>query len=299
MAVRDLPIVGDSFNVGFRFQRYWDTPMANAFFSCEAGAGLFFVSMFVGYIPGMILGIVAGVGLKAFFHLTHMGVPYRSWRAAIRPDRSWTSRGVLGIAVLVVFGVAHIAILQYGLAVAWGLPGFVTDLVKFGAGVGAVSCMCYQGFAMSHSNAISLWATGLMPVSSFVYALTSGVLLTLALAFNGHLAEQAGLREMLVTVGLFSCFALVAVLLSLLHASRHGSPGAQKSFDLLTTSLYAKWFYSLIWAVGIVVPVLVLWLAPTYTLVLVAALGVLIGHYAFRVLIFKAGVYEPIMSFRP
>jgi hypothetical protein len=138
-----------------------------------------------------------------------------------------------------------------------------------------------------------------MPVSSFVYALTSGVLLTLALAFNGHLAEQAGLREILVTAGLFSCFALVAVLLSLLHASRHGSPGAQKSFDLLTKSLYAKWFYSLIWVAGIVVPVLVLWLAPGYTLVLVAALGALIGHYAFRVLIFKAGVFEPIMSFRP
>lgn len=299
MAVRDLPIVGDSFNVGFRLQRHWDTPMANAFFSCEAGAGLFLVSMLIGFVPGMIVGLIVGVGLKAFFHLTHMGVPFRSWRAAIRPDRSWTSRGVMGIAVLVAFGLAHIFIGYYGLAAAWGLPGVVTDLVMFGAAVGALSCMTYQGFAMSHSSAISLWSTGLMPVSSFVYALTSGVLLTLALGWNGYFAEQAAVRGILVTVGLFSCLALAAVLLSLMHAARHGAPGAQKSFELLAQTVYAKWFYLLIWIVGVITPVLILWLAPGYQAIIVAALAVLVGHYAFRVLIFKAGVFEPIMSFRP
>jgi len=299
MAIQDLPIVGDSFKLGFRFQRYWDMPMANAFFACEFGAGMFLVSLLVNYVPGMIAGLVIGVGLKSFFHLTHMGVPLKSWRALLRPDRSWISRGLLGIVFFVCFGAAHIANQWYGLSTAWNLPGFAGDLVRFGAGAAAVVCMTYQGFAMSHSSAISLWSTGLMPISSFVYSAASGVMLVLAMAWNSFLAERPDTRQMLITAGLFLCFAVVGVIVSLLHASRHGSPGARKSFELLTQTLYAKWFYSLIWVVGIFVPVLVLWLTPTHAGIIIATAAILLGHYAYRVLIFKAGVFEPIMSFRP
>jgi len=299
MAVQDLPIVGDSFNLGFRFQRYWDTPMANAFFACEFGAGLFLVSLLTDFVPGMIGGLLVGVGLKTFFHLTHMGVPLQSWRAILRADRSWISRGLIGIVFFVFFGAAHIANQWYGLSTAWNLPWVVGDLVRFGAGAAAVVCMTYQGFAMSHSSAISLWSTGLMPVSSFVYSAASGVMLVLATGWNTAFAERPDTRQMLITAGMYLCFAVAAVLISLLHASRHGSPGARKSFELLTKDLYAKWFYSLIWIVGIIVPVLVLWLAPTYTAIILATAAILIGHYSYRVLIFKAGVFEPIMSFRP
>jgi hypothetical protein len=31
----------------------------------------------------------------------------------------------------------------------------------------------------------------------------------------------------------------------------------------------------------------------------IAAAGMLAGYYAFRLLVFKAGVFEPIMNFRP
>lgn len=299
MAVQDLPIVGDSFNVGFRFQRYWDTSMANAFFCCEFGAGFFLVSLLLGFVPGMIAGLVVGVTLKSYFHLSHMGVPMQSWRAILRPDRSWISRGLMGIVCFVGFGVAHIANAWFGLIAAWGLPEVMSDLIRFAAAAAAVVCMTYQGFAMSHSSAISLWSTGLMPVSSFIYSAASGVMLVLAMGWSTFLAERPDTRQMLVTAALFLCFAVAAVLIGLLHASRHGSPGARKSFELLTRSLYAKWFYSMIWVIGIVVPVLVLWLVPNYPAIILAAAAMLIGHYSYRVLIFKAGVFEPIMSFRP
>lgn len=293
MAVRDLPIVGDSFNVGFRFQRYWDTPMANAFFSCEAGAGLFFVSLLLGNVNGMILGLAVGITLKSFFHITHMGVPLKSWRAILRPDRSWISRGLMGIGALVVFGAAHILIVGYGWGDKLGLPGAITDLVKFGAAISAAVCMTYQGFAMSHSSAISLWNTGMMPVSSFAYSINSGLLLYVAL-------NAGSASGMLRTATIISCVALAAVVISVMHASRHGSPGAQKSFDLLTKSIYAKWFFGCVWLLGIIGPMLVMWLVPgQQNLVIAAAISALIGHYAYRVLIFKAGVFEPIMSFRP
>ena len=79
----------------------------------------------------------------------------------------------------------------------------------------------------------------------------------------------------------------------------HGSPGGRKSVELLTRTVYAKWFYGAIWVIGIVLPAVLLMLPVGFGSIVIAALGMLIGFYAFRVLIFKAGVFEPIMSFKP
>ncbi len=76
---------GDSFVLGYRFQSYWDFHMATAFFFGELGAGLFLVSLYFGFVPGMVLGLLCtGVG-KPYYHMSHMGVPMKSWRAIMRP----------------------------------------------------------------------------------------------------------------------------------------------------------------------------------------------------------------------
>ncbi len=294
MAVGDLPIIGDDFRVGYRFQRYWDTPMANAFFCGELGAGTFIVSLLFNYVPGMIAGLLITGLLKTYFHISHMGVPMKSWRAILRPDRSWISRGLIGIVCYSGFGFLHIVNTWFGLE----FPG--SGLLKLLAAASALVVMTYQGFAMSHSTAISLWSSGLMPVSSFVYAATGGVMLTLALGWNGFLGEQPDTRALLVNAAMALMLAIAGILLSLLHAAHHGSPGGRKSVELLTRTFYAKWFYGLIWGAGLVLPAALLWFAGgSYAAVLLAAAGVLVGYYSFRVLIFKAGVFEPIMSFRP
>ena len=101
------------------------------------------------------------------------------------------------------------------------------------------------------------------------------------------------------SVGLESSKIAMKVLLSLLHSAHHGSPGARKSVEILTRTFYAKWFWGALVGVGLALPALLLAVAQSYFAVILAAAGVLIGFYAFRVLIFKAGVFEPIMSFRP
>lgn len=295
--MRDLQIVGDSFAVGYRFQRYWDTPMANAFFFGELGAGLFFVSLLCGFTGGMVAGLLVTGVLKTWFHLSHMGVPAKSWRAILRPDRSWVSRGLIGIVCLMVFGGLHVL-------VAWsGAPGGAPAValgLKLAAAAAALVVMTYQGFAMSHSTAISLWSTGLMPVSSLVYAATAGVMLVLAGGWNGFLADAPGLRSTLGTAALLGLLAIAVVLVSLLHAAHHGSPGGRKSVELLTRTWFAKWFYGAVIGAGLALPVLLLAAAGgSFGALLLAAAGVLAGYYAFRVLIFKAGVFEPIMNFRP
>ena len=66
--------------------------------------------------------------------------------------------------------------------------------------------------------------------------------------------------------------------------------------------LYNKLILSFLFLVvgaGLILPVLILLVAPgSFIAVLLAAVAVLAGYYTYRVLIFKAGVYEPMTSFR-
>jgi formate-dependent nitrite reductase membrane component NrfD len=296
VAARELPIVGDSFNVGYRFQRYWDTPMANAFFFGELGAGLFLVSLLLGSVPGMVAGLAITGLLKTWFHLSHMGVPMKSWRAIVRPDRSWISRGLIAIVVMIGFGGLHAFDAWSGSA----LGPVLSDLVNFIAGAAALMVMTYQGFAMSHSTAIALWSTGLMPVASLAYAASGGVMLTLAGSSVGLLAVAPDTLRLLVAAALVLLVVVAVVVLALLHGAHHGSPGGRKSVELLTRGHYAKWFLGYVCGAGLVLPAVLLGLGGGSGAALVlATAGMLAGYYAFRVLVFKAGVFEPIMNFRP
>lgn len=286
-------MVGDSFRVGFRFQRHWDNWMAYAFFCGEVGAGTFFVSMLFNSVAGMLLGLlITGCG-KTWFHISHMGVPKKSWRAILRPDRSWVSRGLVGIVFFIGAGSIHM------LNVAFGhpLPGVLGIPVALVAGAAALLVSTYQGLAMSHSTAIALWSSAVLPVSSILYAMTCGT--ALCLLFDGHslgLAAMAQLHNVLMLL----LFLDAMVLLSLLHGAWNGSPGARMSAELLSKTIYARFFHGLVVGAGIMLPLLLLWTGGfSFVARLFAAIGILSGFLTFRVLMFKAGVYDPILSFKP
>ena len=290
MSTNQTIFSGDSFQVGYRFQSYWDFHMATAFFFGELGAGTFLISFYYGFVPGMVLGLLfTGVG-KPYYHMSHMGVPAKSWRAILRPDRSWISRGLIGIVIFVPCG----ALVVLDAWVGWSDGGALGKLVQVGAVASSVLVMSYQGFAMSHSSAIALWNSGLMPVSSVVYALTSGAAMTLLLSqfFDGPDPLMLS-NVVMVLVGL-----TLIVLMSLLHGAYHGTAGARQSLDLLLKGKFAKPFLSLVFGAGVILPLLALWFGGGSLLAgLLAAVGVVAGFYAFRLLIFRAGVYEPQMSF--
>lgn len=161
-----------------------------------------------------------------------------------------------------------------------------------------VFIMVYQGFAMSHSSAITLWSTGLMPVISLVYALLNGLLLFLVLAWQApFLAEHPETVRMMeaAVLGLL-LFGLVAIL-GMLHAAWYGSEGGRDSVKLLLRAEYAAWFLPFAVGLGIVVPAALLFYGPQgHGTVIAAAAAVLIGYYAFRILVFKAGTYDPPLS---
>jgi len=299
MAMQETKIVGDSFQVGVRFQRYWDTSMANAFFCGELGAGLFFVSFLFDFVLGMVAGLLITGIFKSYFHMAHMGVPMQSWRALSRPDRSWISRGLMAIVFYLGFGAVHCLNLTFDLETAWGLGVAVGNLVQLLAACAALVVMTYQGFAMSHSTAISLWNTALMPVSSLTYALTGGAVLTMVLGWNSLFVVTAQGRESLSSEVLLLLLIDAIVLASVLYSARNRSKGGRVSALLLLKGVYRQPFLFLVVGAGLILPVLILLVAPgSFIAVLLAAVAVLAGYYTYRVLIFKAGVYEPMTSFR-
>lgn len=293
MAIVDKVFSGDTLRVGYRFQRHWDNSMAYAFFFAEVGGGMFFVSLLLNSIPGMIVGLILVATGKPYFHLAHMGVPMKSWRAMLRPDRSWISRGLLGLMLMIGAGSAYVIALMVGGPSAIAADSTLLWVLKLTAATSTLVVMTYQGFAMSHSSAISIWNSAIMPMSSLLYSLAIGVAGALVI-LTGPQALDLASTQLLLLLG------LGIMHLMFLHGGWHGSPGARTSVELLLQTFYAKWYWGLVIALGIIVPALLLWALPGSKLVaIVAAVSTLTGFMAWRILIFKIGVFEPVMSMNP
>jgi formate-dependent nitrite reductase membrane component NrfD len=293
MAIADRVFSGDTLRVGYRFQRHWDNSMAYAFFFAEAGGGVFFVSLLLNSLPGMILGLILVSTGKPYFHLAHMGVPMKSWRAMMRPDRSWISRGLLGLMLMIGSGFLYVTALLFGEQAGLPADSTLVWLVKIVAAVSTLVVMSYQGFAMSHSSAISIWNSAIMPMSSLLYSLTIGLAVAMVI-----LPAEQGVN--FADTQLLLLLGLGIMHLMFLHGGWHGSPGARTSIELLLQTFYARWYLGLVIALGTVLPALLLWTVPGSTVVsFVAAASTLAGFMAWRILIFKIGVYEPVMSMNP
>ncbi len=293
MTIVDRVFSGDSLRVGYRFQRHWDNSMAYAFICAELGAGTFFVSLLLDCMAGMIVGLVLVSTGKPYFHLAHMGVPMKSWRAMLRPDRSWISRGLLALGIMIGAGVLYVMAPMFGEQFGIASDSWQVGVLKVTSAIFALVVMTYQGFAMSHSTAIGIWSSGIIPMASLLYSLTIGLAVTRALQPIAQTSD-------LVDTQLLLLLGLTGMHLMLLHGAWHGSPGARTSVELLLRSVYAKWFWGLVVVVGIILPALILWTTPVGTTATIAsAVSILAGFMAWRILIFKIGVYEPIMSMNP
>ena len=284
----------EDFRVGTRIQKAWDVHIATAFFFGEAGAGLYFVSQFFDFTLGMSIALLMVLIGKGGGHLVHLGQPLRGWRALAKVGSSWISRGLLAIAVFVGAGALHVLNLNSAF-----LPQALSTLISLVAVVSCLVIMVYQGFAMSHSSAITLWSTGLMPVTSLTYGLLNGVLLTLVLGYNTPLlVDHPEIFQLLQAAAIALMLYGVVMVLSLLHGAKYGSEGGQKSVELLLRGAFAGWFIPVVILLGFVVSALFMSFAPRSLFSMIAVAGTeLTGYYAFRILMFKVGTYDPVMTF--
>jgi DMSO reductase anchor subunit len=291
MTTLNVGLVGNEFRVGYRLQKEWSWSMATAFFCGEVGAGLFFISFLASLKLGMLVGVLMVAIGKSSGHLIHLGRPSNAWRAIRNIRKSWVSRGLASIAVFAP--TAALVVLD-----AYS-PGLVPKPMVAMAGglamLAAMVIMLYQGLAMSHSPSIGLWSNGLMPVTSFTYAMLGGVFLALVLGWNqlppNRLEVLQAVAAGLVLLGL-------VVVASLVHAAKYGPESGQRSAELLLEAGLKGWFFSLVIIVGFIVTgLLVLFGTGQQLYITIAAVTELAGYYGFRILVFKAATYDPILSF--
>ncbi len=285
-------VVGDEFELGFRHQDLWGWKIAFAFFFGEVGAGFFFFSAIYNYIPGMIVGWLMAAVCKPVALFMHLGVPLRFWRAIMGLRHSWISRGVFFTILFTGFGFIHIVNQYLNI-----LSGPLATLVLVIAMLACLGVMIYLGFVLSFSPAITLWNTGLMPIISLTYGFLGGVTLVILFGYNTFLAGDPETLKLLKAMELGLVLFTLVCIWSFLHGAAYGSDAGRKSVQLLLKEKFAKWFIPAVIILGLIFTGLLIHLGPvSFAVLLAIAIAELIGDIGLKILLFKAGTFEPAVS---
>ena len=283
----------DEFLIDVKPQREWGWAVITYLFLGGAGAGLFLVSLYIQNRWGEGLGLLVLV-LGTLFLLIDLGRPQRFWRAFLRPQTSWISRGCFFISALVLLGGLEILSAQIPLEGAWQV------LIRGAAAVAAVAVMVYTGFVLSPSPAIPFWNSAFFPVIFFAYSLLAGIdfLILASPLLPGPEIDLALLEK--VQFGLvLLCLLMVLSHLSVMSGS---ALAARKSIQLLTKGKWGTLFIGGVIGLGLVIPLLlagpILWSSgfqAMFAVTVVLALLRLFGDYLFRFLVIRAGHYDPLL----
>ncbi len=278
---------------GLSAQRQWAWLITFAFFFGEVGAGLFVMSSLVQFRWGMLAGLIVAVLAKGYPHLIFLGHPLRFWRALLRPQTSWVSRGFIAMGVFTVFGA-----LYFLMVMGWlGGRGTSLEWVVGGIALGcAFVLMIYDGMMMSFSPALPAWNTPLLPTLCLTFSLMAGSTLVFAVA------EYLGL-PMAVEVGLVGLaekviivFNLLLVLIYVYVTGRFTEASRESVLQL--TGRYRWPFWGGVLLVGLMATLSLSLLSEAMgrELLIAAAMTELIGDFLILFLILRVGVYQPLLT---
>lgn len=286
------PVDNDNFVMAYRTQTEWRWLIPIAFFLGGLGAGLFMVSLFTGFTTGALIGLIIAVVGKGAAHFLYLGNPLRFWRAVMRPQTSWISRGMLAMVGLAVFGTLYVAVRG---GVVPGAGGGFEILLAVLAGISAAVVMVYDGFVIATPPSIPLWHSALMPILAAAYSLLGGSTLALVMAESGvrggDVVPVGTLHSLELVLVVFN-FALLAVFLIVGWSA---SATARESVSLLLRR------YSVVFIGGVVLLGLVVTGILALTLgegaggaLIFLAVCELIGDLLVWFTILNVGVYQPI-----
>jgi formate-dependent nitrite reductase membrane component NrfD len=261
-----------------------------ALFFTEAGAGLFFVSIFFKNPLGMILGWVLCLVLGCGFFMLHMGHPLRAYRAILRPQSSWISRGGIFLSSFGALGALYIILSLLAADRDFMVLKVITAIL-------CIFVAIYAGMLMSYVRAIPLWNSGLLPMSYVVAGLWSGAEILLAI----HLLTGAPIEQLELWIRiLLPSFALV-LLLYLISITSSSAIGWASVKRIIAGDL-ALHFYIGAVIVGLIFPIIVVLyslsvgIASVAPLLLLAAIACgLIGDLTIRYCILKGALYSPVV----
>ena len=268
-----------------------------AFFFTEIGAGLYGVSLFLGFWRGCLAGWLISCVLGGGFHLLYLGKPLRAWRAVLKPRTSELSRGMVFMILFAGIGAIHIA---PSLSFLGFLP-WQSDILLFKI-VMAVLCffVITHGFMiMNVITGIPFWNSAILPVLALASGVWLGTQLGTAVSFS--LSEGEILTSM-EPVARWFLFVYIFLSLFFLWNSAHSSSAAQASVGVLVKGDLAPLFYGGVVLIGFVVPLVItfyFWanssVLPSYGLASVRVICAFLGDLTLRYTISKSGRYAPLI----
>ncbi|MBI4329810.1 MAG: polysulfide reductase NrfD [Chloroflexi bacterium] len=291
-----IPAINPGHMAEFTFQTEWVDRrgffLVLAFFLGGLGGGSYLVSSYLNSYQGLVAGFLLVAVGKSAAHLIYLGRPLRFWRAFLRPQNSWISRGMIAVAAFLLFSAMQIL---PTLPFARGLPwSFDNPVLQGLATASAIALIAYTGFALGVIDAIPFWNTALMPVLFITYSLLGGAGMALVLLSlqGAPLAAVEGLvRWMLV---------IAAALLGIyLWVSYNSAPASKRSVLEMLRGRVSPYFVGGVIILGLVIPFVVSGYAffnrLPETALLAAAVSEFAGGFCLRYSILKAGVYAPLV----
>jgi formate-dependent nitrite reductase membrane component NrfD len=288
-----------SISLDFLFQREWVEGrglfLVVAFFLGGLGAGLYLLSMFLNFYPGLITGFLIVLVGKGGAHMIFLGRPWRFWRGFANPQTSWISRGLIAILLFLIPAVMQIAATLPGFT--W-LPWTVDNLaIQIWVIIGAVSLMAYTGFALSAVKAIRSWNSGMIPLMFIIYSFMGGIGLGLGMLAGLNTGIEMASVERTALGLMIAVIVLWIIYIWTTHDSN--AAGARSVMEMLKgrASLY---FIVGVIILGLVIPLTVIIISLSTGQVSPAVIAIaagceILGGFSMRYSIFKSGVYTPMV----
>ena len=250
---------------------------------------MFIFSSLFDILQGMVIGwLICGVG--GLFFLAHAGRPAVFYRAFLRPQTSWISRGIIFITLFLILALIHMGLFLWLSPVTALL--IVTNIFAFLA-------MVYVGFVMNYINGIPLWNTALLPLLLVVSGFWGGAELTLATAMaTGVFIPIAPHIEEYIRILLI---AFILIVIVYLISIRYGLPAGQVSVREIVWGSGKPLFWALVIVLGLAFPSGIVAYsfiigieAISRTLLVVAIFCALAGDLTLRYLIMRNAFYCPL-----
>ena len=253
-----------------------------AFFFSEIGAGLYFVSIFFQYRPGLILGWLITLVLGGGVHMLYLGNPKRFWRILTNISSSELARGMWVIVIFSILGFFQIATAEFN--------SFLNCII----GIICILIIMHGFATMNVIKALPLWnSTLILPLSIISGIWVGSQIFQFMLSVSSSLAGSFEIWTelfLLVYIGLIGFY---------LWGTFHSSQAAKKSINILLKGELAKGFYIGVLALGIVIPLiltLMMWEGNVNAgLIFIRMIFVFAGDLALRYLVMKSAVYQPLI----
>jgi DMSO reductase anchor subunit len=256
-----------------------------AFFFSEIGAGLYFMSLFYSFRPGIVLGWLITLVLGGLIHMLYLGNPKRAWRMIMKPNTSELSRGIWIIGVFAVLGFLQMI-----------TPGGFNMVFNFIMGILCLLIISHGFATMNVIRALPAWSSTIVLPLSIISGIWVGhQILQLMFAISGSAAVASGMEVWAATFFLiyFLCIVLYV------WGTWHNSEVAKASIQKMMEGDSKRITYIGVGVLAILLPLiftLIMWGGSTNGfLIFLRLASVCAGDLAIRYLIMKSAVYNPLI----